>query len=198
MRVFTANVGVNRSHGFYSPLFEDDTFEFIPIPGGRRKYRESLRPYIPERLREETYHNSPDFVDMTYCDIPSSRGKNLEQADIDDVILFIAHLQRWERTDHGFYLIGGLRVDMFHRYQPLAGEYQERFRNNAGYDYAEENMLFAGDREHSRLFHRAVPLNREICDKVFRDARGKRFDWSKQGGNETRNIGSYTRTCPAS
>jgi hypothetical protein len=32
-RVFIINVGVNASHGgLKSPIFEDGTFEFVPIP----------------------------------------------------------------------------------------------------------------------------------------------------------------------
>ncbi len=31
-RIFLANVGVNASHRFASPLFGDGTFEFITIP----------------------------------------------------------------------------------------------------------------------------------------------------------------------
>ena len=35
-RIFLINVGTNASHGFCSPIFEDRTFEFLPIPEDRR------------------------------------------------------------------------------------------------------------------------------------------------------------------
>ena len=42
MRVFLANVGANSSHSpLFSPLFEDGTFEFLPIPEGDPNLDES-------------------------------------------------------------------------------------------------------------------------------------------------------------
>ena len=220
MKIFTANVGVNANRsngGFYSPLFGDDTFEFIPIPDNDPSknnwyYRHlkspnsggSLLDYIPKRFHGAACHNDPEFETMTYGDVWSGRGANLQQMDIDDVLLFIAHLRRWGNgepsEEHGFYLIGGLRIERLHTTgERLEDEWAERFSKNAHFIDAEErgyggDMFFAGD-ERSRRFKKAVPLNRNICDQVFRDAQGKEFDWTKQGGNETRIIGSYTRTC---
>ena len=31
-KIYVVNVGTNASHLFCSPIFEDGTFEFIPIP----------------------------------------------------------------------------------------------------------------------------------------------------------------------
>ena len=39
-RIFLANVGVNASHRFSSPIFPDATFEFIPIPEDRDPFGE--------------------------------------------------------------------------------------------------------------------------------------------------------------
>ena len=144
---------------------------------------------------------------MTYADVRNGRGSNLRQMDIGDVLLFIAHLRAWEDgewlKEHGFYLIGGLRIEQFDTDgEPLRGKDAERFRNNADFIRAKEsgywndNMFFAGGK-YSRRFHRAVPLNRCICDKVLRDAEGQLYDWTKQRGKEIRIIGSYTRTCRA-
>ena len=55
-RIYLANVGANTSHRFASPIFEDGSFEFLPIPESPRldspravRYRD-LRPIrLPSR-----------------------------------------------------------------------------------------------------------------------------------------------------
>ena len=44
-RIFLANVGANTSHPFQSPIFDDGTFELLPIPEGRNYPGESLVRY---------------------------------------------------------------------------------------------------------------------------------------------------------
>jgi len=59
-RIFLINVGVNASHGsLRSPIFEDGSFIFVPIPeeGGNSTltYRELFQgklDFIPSRFRD--------------------------------------------------------------------------------------------------------------------------------------------------
>ena len=54
MRVFLANVGANSSHRhLFSPLFDDGTFEFLPIPeGGPEEIVSKDAPKLVDRSEE--------------------------------------------------------------------------------------------------------------------------------------------------
>ena len=118
MHIFLANVGANTGpehRRLVSPLFDDGTFEFLPIPEGDRNldkntsavhcrdlrsHREpnrDLRRYVPEHLWNAACHNDPDLNSFTYgdaCDKP--RASNLKDMESGDVLLFIARLvPRW-------------------------------------------------------------------------------------------------------
>ena len=220
MRIYLANVGANTSQehrGLISPLFDDGTFEFLPIPEGDRNldthmsavhYRDlrsrsepnrDLLPYVPERLWSAACHNDPEFETLTYGDTGKGSAANLNHMKIGDVLLFIARLvpQAGDKAP-GFYLVGGLSVDSVvgSVTQPLTEQAAQRFSKNAHVVRALctgvwDGFWVFGGSSRSRRFERAVPVTREICEKVFRDASGEPWDWSRQ--TETATIGSYTR-----
>ena len=215
MRVFLANVGANSSHGkLFSPLFEDGTFEFLPIPEGDRDLDESahavhyrdlsshynpdqdLLRYVPQEMWDTACHNDPDFRTFTYGDNGTNgRSSALTQLRNGDALLFLARLERdigGERTGHpGFYLIGGLIVDRAGFMTPNC-QGRERFSNNAHMLRGDVNFLAVAGSEQSRRFQHAVPVNREICDQVFRDKGGNKWTWGDDK-SELARIGSYTR-----
>ena len=140
-RIYVANVGANASHPFSSPLFEDGSFEFLPIPEDRQlpdphavRYRDlrsfnepesDLKSYVPERLWGTSAHHDPEFKTFTYGDNceTSPRAASLRQMEPRDFLLFIARLASCSRrlpapstrprrpTTYGFYLIGFLEIE---------------------------------------------------------------------------------------
>ena len=113
------------------------------------------------------------------------------------LLLFLARLEGWQsgrRTGQaGFYLIGGLLaeyagwvVQHFHQ--------EKRFERNAHPYRGDDRFWGVAGSGQSRRFERAVPINREICAQVFRDANGKTWTWGN-GRSELARIGSYTRAC---
>lgn len=112
------NVGANRSHsGLFSPLYEDGTFFFMPIPEegtipepaknqfpgcqALPTYAEFLGdsrvvPHIHQRYLAKTVHNDPEFVTFTYGDNPEGRAKaraaNLTLLGKGDLLFFFAGL----------------------------------------------------------------------------------------------------------
>ncbi len=140
-RIYVANVGANASHRFSSPLFEDGSFEFIPIPEDRElpdphavRYRDlrsfnepesDLTGYVPERLWDASAHNDPEFKTFTYGDNceTSPRAASLRRMERGDLLLFIARLasfsgpcpassaQPARPTVYGFYLVGFLEIE---------------------------------------------------------------------------------------
>lgn len=217
MRVFLANVGVNSSHGkLFSPLFENGTFEFLPIPEGDRnldqsvhavRYRDlrshydpdqDLLRYVPQEMWDTACHNDPDFRTFTYGDNGTNgRSSALAQLGSGDALLFLARLERdgggGRTRQSGFYIIGGLMVDHAGFTIPNSRG-RERFSNNAHVIRGDLNFLGVAGSERSRRFRHAVPVNREICDGVFRDKDGNHWTWGG-GKSDLARIGSYTRVC---
>lgn len=135
MRIFVVNVGVNSSdaskRGMRSPLFDDGSFEMVPIREGRRfasapgvrrysalpgwtNHAPTLAAYVPEKMRTYAAHDDPDFARMTYGDKLNGRAAALRDAAPGDLVLFLARL--WEHTcgrfrgTGAFHLVGALFV----------------------------------------------------------------------------------------
>lgn len=209
MRVYLANVGANSGHRFASPLFEDGSFEFIPIPEGEgqtagvrysdlRSHNEpgrDLLRHVPPHLHRAVCHNDPEFETLTYGD----SGENLKSSGLTrvragDALLFLARLEPWadgkRAGEPGFYLIGGLSADYAEFVTPQSAG-RDRFAKNAHAIRGDERFFGVAGTSRSRRFRHAVPLNRDICGKVFRAADGAPWRWGK---SDLATIGSYTRS----
>jgi hypothetical protein len=80
--IFIINVGANSSSPLQSPLFDNDKFEFVPIPGNfnerftyadLRQFNEPGKPMLDlfsktSIIPQKNVHNDPEFVTMTYGD----------------------------------------------------------------------------------------------------------------------------------
>lgn len=217
MRVYLANVGANSGHqGLFSPLFADGTFEFLPIPSYAEyphlqprviRYRDlrsynnpgrDLGQFIPAGLWDTACHNDPEFATFTYGDTgENGRSAALTRMTSGDALLFLARLEGWEsgrRTGQaGFYLIGGLLAEYAGWVVPDSPQ-EDRFEKNAHPYRGDARFWGVAGSDRSRRFERAVPIDREICDRVFRDADGKAWTWNN-GQSELARISSYTRAC---
>ena len=214
MRIYLANVGSNSSHGAFSPIFDDGTFEFVPIPvdwdgqdwPGAVRYRDlrsyhdperDLLRYVPPRWHDWPCHNDPEFATFTYGDYPDNgRAAALANLERGDALLFLARLEGWaggQRTGHaGFYLIGGLEVEYAGYVRQYSPE-QPRFANNDHVIRGDQEFWGVGGSGRSRRFDRAVPVNRDLCEPVFRDRNGRPWNWG-WGASDLATISSYTRS----
>ena len=167
-----------------------------------------LTRYLPERYAGYACHYDPEFETFTYGDMcdENARASGLRGLGRGDALLFVVRMERWRegrRTkEFGFYLIGGLRVDWMLRgvTEALTGRDAERAAANAHVRKARADgdwngfWVFGGSPSLSRRFERAVPVNRALCEQVFRDARGDPWQWPSHR-SELAVIGSYTRAC---
>jgi len=218
-RIYLANVGVNASHRFSSPIFKDGTFEFIPIPedpdlsgpdvvrySDLRSYNSpnrDLTEHIPERLWDHPCHNDPEFVTFTYGDTceTTPRAASLRGMESGDVLFFLARLERWlgggRSGGYGFYLVGFLEIDEVLRDVKFRPELPvlRRFGANAHIRAGlwDRFWVFKGS-SRSRRFRVAVPVDREIAQRVFTSADGSPWRWGA-GRTDLQVIGSYTRSC---
>lgn len=218
MRIHLMNVSANSSHGqLFSPLFEDGTFELLPIPEEDRNldklghvvhYRDlhsyynpggdGLLRYVPHGMWDIACHNDPEFVSFTYGDSGTNgRSSALTHLREGDALLFLARLELnlgGVRTrESGFYLVGGLVVEYAGFVTPSSLG-RERFSRNAHLIRGDGQFFGVAGSRRSRRFKRAVPVTREICDEVFRDKNGNQWTWDN-GQSELTRIGSYTRAC---
>lgn len=121
MQVVLLCVGIDSGRGgIQGPLFEDGSFEFIPIDDRRGDSKQTcgntkgvhngfLIDYFPERLkhelRDQPIHSDPEFETFTYGDpTPSKRG--LLRLTPGSLLVFYAGLEKWpEQTDAGLYIV---------------------------------------------------------------------------------------------
>jgi hypothetical protein len=135
MKLFIANVGVNMSdsakRGIKSPVFKNQTFEFIPIKESKSesaysviKYKDLFRhnllgkllcDFIPPKYHYYSAHNDPEFITFTYGDILSSRASNLQHISKGDYLFFLSRHYNFENNvfsqNSAFYFVGFIFVD---------------------------------------------------------------------------------------
>jgi len=117
-RIFVVRVGADTSYyPLKSPVFEDYSFEFVPIWEGKKtdqspiayktpmlRYcdiacfnnpNDTLAKYVPKYLAEKVAHNDPEFRRMTYGDLCETypRASNLKAVKQGDYLFFLARLE---------------------------------------------------------------------------------------------------------
>ena len=128
MNVVLLRVGIDTGcGGFHSPLFEDRTFEFVPIPDGldqdertygntRGRKGRSLVNYFPvryqKRMASAAMHVDPEFETFTYGD-PTPPKRGLADMQPGDLLVFYAGMEGWGHTQApALYLAGYFRVEL--------------------------------------------------------------------------------------
>ncbi len=215
-RVFIINVGANTSHPQQSPLFDDGTFEFVPIPGEHnegltyanlRQFNAPDMPLFdrfaaPATSPSQKVHNDPEFGTFTYGDNLRKKG-GLRQLQAGDFLFFLARLvpytgQQFDKKNAIFALIGYLEIEecfdspddpMFTSPAFNRNAHVMRWVNNPASftDYA----VFKGS-INSRRFHTAVPFDRKFAEHIpILKKDGTAWAWGKQ--TDLGVIGSNTR-----
>lgn len=221
-KIFLVNVGANRSHPFSSPIFQDGSFEFIPIPEAKpgphsvrycdlRSYRDpknDLLSFVPPRYHKVPCHNDPEFVTFTYGDLCQSKpgAFGLKKAEPHDFLFFLARLVPWRdgrfvQQRAGFYLIGFLEIEHVVKglFRRPRGKFLARVRRNAhvirGMNdncWFDGFWLFLGSSRSVR-FSKAVPFTRKLASRVMLTSRGLPLIWGPPR-TSLQVIGSYTRS----
>ena len=110
MKVALLRVGIDSgSGGSQAPLFQDGSFEYIPIPDGfgvdERTYGNTLGrhgrfladyfpPSLRARLRDASMHVDPEFATFTYGD-PTPPKAGLRHLQAGDLLAFYCGLEGW-------------------------------------------------------------------------------------------------------
>ena len=129
MNVVLLRVGIDSgSGGIQSPLFEDGTFEFIPIPDGLAakvngaptygntlgRYGRLLIDYFPlakrAKMFDQPMHVDPEFETFTYGD-PTPPKRGLSRLRSGDLLVFYAGLEGWgHKAEPALYIVGYFEI----------------------------------------------------------------------------------------
>ncbi|HRQ39872.1 MAG TPA: hypothetical protein PLD25_18345 [Chloroflexota bacterium] len=127
MKVAMIRIGIDTgSGGIHGPLFDDGTFEYLPIPDGLHRdertygnmtgrYGRALVEFFPKRrqvkMANQSVHVDPEFTTFTYGD-PTSPKARLRHLEPGDMLIFYCGLVGWEDfyTPPALYLMGYFEV----------------------------------------------------------------------------------------
>jgi hypothetical protein len=199
---YLANVGVNAGHAAASPLFEDGTFELIPIPESlpwrppMLRFADIAGSTVPTSWNTRAAHLDPDLAGPapTYGDNCRTAGRafSLRRAQRGDLIAFVARLK--DRQDAAtFHIVGCLVIeDVVADVTADPGEgwwdanaHVRRARAHGAWN---SFWVFRGAATGTRIFEKAVPFARDQATTVFGDG----WLWRSKR-TELQTIGSYTR-----
>ena len=191
MKMAMLRVGIDTgSGGAHGPLFEDGSFEFVPIPDSSginpctynntlsRKGRK-LVDYLPKRLqtkmRDQSIHSDPEFATFTYGD-PTTPKAGLRRLEDGDLLVFYCGLQGWDfRSEAALYLAGYFEVLTAGKAEDFSpSEIEELFgenfhvRHREVFELQKERLVLVKGSQESRLLERAVPMS-----ALGQDVRGK-------------------------
>ena len=183
MKALLLRIGIDKgTDGTLGPIFEDGTFEFVPISERDAESQEErtygntigrsgkpLATYLPPRLRHKTMHFDPEFDTYTYGD-PTAKRKYLLNLEKGDLLVFYAGLAPYQNIvyQEALYIIGFFTVQKVIDFNILSVKEirtcRQLYGNNAHMkrSYSTENLVVVtGDRKRSRLLSRAMPISQK-------------------------------------
>lgn len=187
MKAMLLRVGIDKgTDGTLGPIFEDGSFEYIPISEGDSKSKENrtykntigrsgkqLSSYLPKGIQNRTMHFDPEFETHTYGD-PTSKRIYLLKLEKDDLLVFYAGLTPFKTKKHkeALYIIGYFTIEKVIDFNQLTKKEIETsyqlYPNNAhlkrSYD-TEDLVIVVGYKDKSRLFDKATLISKTKYDK---------------------------------
>ena len=178
--IYLVNIGANTSHSAKarSPIFKDGSFIYVPFPTKHPKrdsgYPPDAVPFV-RNVRRRCTHPDPDWKGLSYGDKCSNpRASSLRRVAIGDILLFWGLLWRnvgkdWSgfTGDHGWYLLGTLRVEEIaepgQSLQLVSARNRSRASRNAHFMNGHgvvprDERIFLGANRYSKRFSRPVDL----------------------------------------
>lgn len=193
MQVVLLRVGIDAGAGeMQGPLFDDGSFELLPIPDRFHKLGENtatygntkcrsgrlLIDYFSEKVRADyrnvPIHLDPEFETFTYGDPTRGAKRGLRNLEKGDLLVFYAGLEPWPQTgEKNLYIIGYFNVCWAGLATELSdAELNARFHNNfhvrhqdALEDQRNRLVLVQGDQS-SKLLRKATQISVMGKDKA--------------------------------
>jgi hypothetical protein len=179
-------VGIDKgTDGEYAPIFEDGSFEFIPISRGKtyngpgRTYEDkiskkgkSLSDYLRSAIKKRIIHDDPEFESLTYGEDGIAKGRYIRRLRAEDLLVFYAGLKPFENSarENGLYIVGYFTIERiidFNNLQP--GEMDICARNAHIVEGTTRNLVVVkGVKGRSRLLDHAILISQECRDRAGR------------------------------
>ena len=183
-------VGIDKSSdGVLSPIFQDGSFEYIPLSesdeksGEKRTYNDligikgkKLSIYLPKGLADCKVHFDPEFTTFTYGDVGRKAGYLLK-LEPGDILVFYAGLTPQQESGHpeALYIIGYFTVKEildFKKYSlneilRIRKKYPDNSHPKRDSDLG-EMVLVIGDPEKSELLEKGVLISTKRLNKIGR------------------------------
>ena len=182
MKVAMVRIGVDTGcGGIYGPLFQDGTFEYVPIPDGfgidNRTYANTfgrhgrkLIEYFPKsrhvKMMHQSIHFDPEFTTFTYGD-PTTPKSGLRHLQAGDYLVFYCGLKGWNyKVEPALYLMGYFEISAAGyasgftpvQIQELFGE-NFHVRHTSVYEQQKNNLVLAKGSFNSRILSKAVLIS---------------------------------------
>jgi hypothetical protein len=190
MKAILLRVGIDKGcGGALSPIFEDSSFEYIPIPEfdpdthETRTYQNTsgrknmpLSYFLPPKICNDKMHFDPEFETFTYGD-PSSKRKSLLKLNKRDLLIFYAGLTPYknDKYPNALYIIGYFVVEKVVDFNELSGKdklkFCNRYSNNAHIkqkDGLKNLVIVLGNKKKSKLLDKAILISEPKLNKVGR------------------------------
>lgn len=183
-------VGIDKgTDGCLAPLFEDLSFEYIPLSEvdsnteEKRTYMDvngrmgkPMATYLPKKVKNRKMHLDPEFKTFTYGD-KGSKAKWLKKLDLDDLLVFYAGLTPYnnESNPEALYIIGYFTVVEVIDFDKISGkkkeEYCKKCFNNAHIkrkDDLDGLVIVRGHANNSKLLEKAILISELRLNKIGR------------------------------
>ena len=166
------------SGGALAPIFEDGSFEYIPIPENKEtsisstysstlgRSKEPLSKFVPIKYADSQIHFDPEFETFTYGEPARPKLNQLLNLQKGDLLIFYAGLQPHSSKDFDrIYIIGYFEIERVEYFSGLSeNSYPElrlKFGKNAHFFRKtpdKELVVAIGSRNGSKLLDKALPL----------------------------------------
>jgi hypothetical protein len=179
MKILLLRVGIDTGTGrSLGPIFEDGSFEYVPIPEGqpttekrtfahlRGRSRAMLKEFVHPRYRDSPIHEDPEFRTFTYGDTIPRKVAQMRRLVPDDLLVFYAGLKPVDGFDKSrVFIIGYFKVkkvyDLSGRRKSTRMSVPRAVRSNAHIKRKKPDktlVVVKGYREESTLLSKASPL----------------------------------------
>ena len=179
-----------KAGGALAPIFEDGSFEYIPIPEDsvydsavNRTYSNTigrkgkpLSTYLPNKIKDRTIHFDPEFETCTYGD-PTRKRIYLLKLEKGDLLVFYSGLTPFNNIvqPEGCYMIGYFTVKEIIDFNELSEtdrqQYCELYYDTAHFKRSEDTedlVMVIGNKNASNLLEKAILISEPDKDKKGR------------------------------
>jgi hypothetical protein len=182
MKVALVRIGIDTgSGGIHGPLFQDGTFEYVPIPDGycidsrtysnvSGRHGRKLIEYFPKskyvKMAHQSIHFDPEFTSFTYGD-PTPPKSGLRHLQTGDYLIFYCGLEGWGyNAEPALYIIGYFEISTAGYASKFASaQIQELFsenfhvRHRSIYEKQKDKLVLVKGSRNSRMLRKAVLIS---------------------------------------